>query len=123
MSLPELYLNYHEIRTEKSAYLYSLPAEIFDAHVRTLCKPAPDVQATLRVTFDDGHRTQYDAGFPVLSRHRAPAIFFVTAGFTETTPDYMTWGQLRELAAAGHEIQAHGWVHRFLTHCTDSELE
>jgi len=123
MSLPVLYLNYHEVRPEKSPYLYSLSAEAFDAHLRMLLAPAPDSRAALHVTFDDGHRSQYETAFPVLARHRTSAIFFVTAGFTGTSDDHMSWSQLRELADAGHEIQAHGWQHRFLTHCSDAELD
>ena len=123
MSLPVLYLNYHEVRAEPSPYLYSLPAEEFDAQVRTLLAPPPDSHTQLGITFDDGHRTQFEHAFPVLERHGVPAIFFVTAGFTETGPDYMSWSQLRELTAAGHQVQAHGWVHRFMTHCDDAALD
>jgi peptidoglycan/xylan/chitin deacetylase (PgdA/CDA1 family) len=123
MSLPVLYLNYHEVRAEPSSFLYCLPVEEFDAQVRTLQAPPPGSQARLGVTFDDGHRTQFEQAFPVLTRHGVPAIFFVTAGFTEAGPESMSWNQLRELAAAGHQVQAHGWVHRFMTHCTDEELD
>ncbi len=123
MSLPVLYLNYHEVRAEPSPYLYSLPVGEFDAHVQALLAPPAGSKARLGVTFDDGHRTQFEQALPVLARHGVPAIFFVTAGFTETGPDYMTWNQLREVAAAGHEVQAHGWVHRFMTHCSDAELD
>jgi peptidoglycan/xylan/chitin deacetylase (PgdA/CDA1 family) len=123
MSLPVLYLNYHEVRAEASPHMYCLRAEEFDAHVRALGAPPPGSRAGLGVTFDDGHCTQFEQAFPVLTRHGIPAIFFVTAGFTETRPDYMSWAQLRELAAAGHQVQAHGWMHRFMTHCTDAELD
>jgi peptidoglycan/xylan/chitin deacetylase (PgdA/CDA1 family) len=123
MSLPVLYLNYHEVRDEPSPYRYSLPAKEFDAQVRALASPPEGSLATLGVTFDDGHRTQFEQALPVLAEHGVPAIFFVTAGFTETGPDYMTWSQLRELDAAGHQVQTHGWVHRFMTHCDDKELD
>jgi len=123
MGLPVLYLNYHEIRVEKSPYLYSLPADEFDAHLRLVRAAAVDARAALRITFDDGHRTQYETAFPVLTRHKTSAIFFVTAGFTGVSANHMTWSQLRELADAGHEIQAHGWVHRVLPTCTDAELD
>jgi peptidoglycan/xylan/chitin deacetylase (PgdA/CDA1 family) len=123
MTAPMLYLNYHEIRAEPSSYRYSLPAEDFDAHLRALSAPSPGDRASLGVTFDDGHQTQFKCAFPALTQHGVNAIFFVTAGFTGSEPDYMSWQQLRELAAAGHEIQAHGWLHRFFTHCSDAELE
>src|SRR5262249_53289973 len=32
------------------------------------------------------------------------------------------WDQLKELQAAGHSIQSHGWSHKFLTFCSDAEL-
>jgi peptidoglycan/xylan/chitin deacetylase (PgdA/CDA1 family) len=123
MSLPVLYLNYHEVRAEPANYRYSLPVEEFEAHVRTLQAPPPGGVVRFGITFDDGHRTQFEQAFPVLARHGVPAIFFVTPGFTGREPDYMSWNQLRELAAAGHQVQAHGWVHRFLTHCSDKELD
>lgn len=123
MSLPTLYLNYHEIRAEPWNYLYSLQAEDFDAHLDALAAPPPESRVRLAITFDDGHHTQYENAFPALERHNLKAIFFVTAGFTGTQADYMSPAQLRQLAEAGHDVQAHGWQHRFLTHCTDAELD
>lgn len=123
MSRPTLYLNYHEIRAEPWEYLYSLQLEDFEAHLRAIAGPEPDAVSNLGVTFDDGHRTQYEQAFPALQCHGIQAIFFVTGSFTNTHADYMTSGQLRELADAGHEVQAHGWHHRFLTHCGEAELE
>jgi len=123
MSQPRLYLNYHEVRAEPSPFLYALPVAEFEAHLLALSAPPAGSRTTLGVTFDDGHRTQYEQGFPVLEKHGVHAIFFITVGFTGTEADYMTWPQLRELAAAGHEVQAHGWVHRFLTHATDAALD
>jgi peptidoglycan/xylan/chitin deacetylase (PgdA/CDA1 family) len=122
MSLPGLFLNYHEVRAEHSAYLYSLPVAEFDAHVRLVAAPPPDARSGLGITFDDGHVTQFEQAFPVLERHGVKAIFFVTAGFTECEPDHMTWTQIRELVSAGHEVHAHGWMHRFFTHCSEAEL-
>lgn len=119
---PLLHLNYHEIRPERSPYLYSLSTAEFEEHVRVAAAPGAGVRAKLRITFDDGHRTQFDEAFPVLERSGVKAVFFVTAGFTETEPQYLTWSQLRELADAGHEIQAHGWRHGFLTLASEAEL-
>jgi len=35
----------------------------------------------------------------------------------------MDWSDLQALLAAGHRIGAHGWSHKLLTHCPDSELD
>lgn len=123
MSLPLRYLNYHAVPAEPSPFLYSLPATEFEAHLGLLTAPPAGSRARLGVTFDDGLRTQYEQAFPALEKHGVRAIFFVTAGFTGTEARYMSWPQLRELAAAGHEVQAHGWMHRFLTHCTAKQLD
>lgn len=123
MSSPVLYLNYHEVRAEPSDYLYSLPSAEFAAHMRAVAAPPPDARIRLGVTFDDGHITHFEQAYPILGRAGVKAVFFVTAGFTETEPSYMSWGHLRELAAAGHEIAAHGWLHRFFTHCSGAELD
>jgi peptidoglycan/xylan/chitin deacetylase (PgdA/CDA1 family) len=41
-------------------------------------RPLPPNAAV--VTFDDGYRDNYDAAYPVLRRHRVPAMFYVTTG-------------------------------------------
>jgi peptidoglycan/xylan/chitin deacetylase (PgdA/CDA1 family) len=110
------HLCYHEIGAGESPYLYSLPARTFLEHVAV---------ASARgacVTFDDGHKSQFENGLPALDRHQAKAIFFCTAGWIERDPDAMSWEQLRELARLGHRIAAHGWSHKFLTLCSQEEL-
>lgn len=123
MSLPVLHLNYHEIRAEPWDYLYSLQLTDFEQHLETIGAEDLAARTRLGVTFDDGHRTQYEQAFPALQRAGRRAIFFITGSFTGTHADYMTGAQLRELADAGHEVQAHGWYHRFFTHCNDAQLD
>jgi peptidoglycan/xylan/chitin deacetylase (PgdA/CDA1 family) len=73
-------------------------------------QPLPDRPIIL--TFDDGYRDNYDNAFPLLRQYGFPATFFVLTEVTsQGVPDYMTWDQLREMAAAGMDIECHSRVH------------
>jgi len=115
-------LNYHEISPANSDYLYSLPEHLFAEHVRLIAS-RPANSRPVEITFDDGHVSQYQHGLPALEKYAVKASFFVTVGWVGTASDSLSWAQLRELVALGHEVQAHGWSHKFLTQCSDTELK
>jgi peptidoglycan/xylan/chitin deacetylase (PgdA/CDA1 family) len=121
-----LYLTYHEIGVEPSEYLYSSTRDQLDEHLRVVSEfqQGKGADSLLpRVTFDDGHVSNFVHALPLLEQHTIPAIFFITTNWTGVRPDFMTWAQLRELAARGHQVQSHGWSHELLTLCSDAELE
>jgi peptidoglycan/xylan/chitin deacetylase (PgdA/CDA1 family) len=72
--------------------------------------PLPEKPVVL--TFDDGYRDAYEVVFPLLLEYGFTGTFFVLA-----TPahfeweDYLTWAEMKEMADAGMEIQAHGRDH------------
>ncbi|NLE99585.1 MAG: polysaccharide deacetylase family protein [Anaerolineales bacterium] len=72
--------------------------------------PLPDRPIIL--TFDDGYRDAYEVVFPLLVEFGFSGTFFVLA-----TPahhewnEYLTWSQIKEMADAGMDIQAHGRDH------------
>jgi peptidoglycan/xylan/chitin deacetylase (PgdA/CDA1 family) len=70
---------------------------------------ARTAQTVVSLTFDDGPKTQYSVR-EVLRSHGMRATFFVNSGLTTDDPGAwrMTWTQLRNLAADGNEIAAHG---------------
>jgi len=116
--------SYHLVQ-DGAGYVYSTSGEQLETHLKLLVSLAsslPDFLSAPCLTFDDGHVSQFRYAFPLLQKYGVRAIFFVIAGWMGGRPDYMTWAQLRELTAAGHEVQSHGLTHRFLTRCTDSEL-
>jgi peptidoglycan/xylan/chitin deacetylase (PgdA/CDA1 family) len=72
--------------------------------------PLPDKPVVL--TFDDGYEDNYASALPVLRASGFPATFFVITRFVDDgRPGYMTWDQLREMAAAGMEIGSHALDH------------
>jgi peptidoglycan/xylan/chitin deacetylase (PgdA/CDA1 family) len=85
------------------------------------------------ITFDDGNADNHQFALPLLIEFRIPATFYVTTGYLDRDPAVMgrmallrrttpseieplSWGQLRELAAAGMEIGAHTFSHPNLVH-------
>jgi peptidoglycan/xylan/chitin deacetylase (PgdA/CDA1 family) len=72
--------------------------------------PLPENPVVL--TFDDGYSDAYEVVFPLLLDHGFTGTFFVLATPTHfESPGYMTWAQMREMAEAGMDIQAHGRDH------------
>jgi Polysaccharide deacetylase len=65
------------------------------------------------LTFDDGCSSQYTLR-SMLARHGMHGTFYVNSGRVGL-PGMMTWSQLSELAADGHEIGGHGVDHVKLT--------
>jgi peptidoglycan/xylan/chitin deacetylase (PgdA/CDA1 family) len=119
-------LAYHEVTTSEPSYLYGVSVEEFKHQIRRveeLNSQATPTSASIRVTFDDGHISQFQNAIPVLEAESVKAIFFITAGWTGSRNGYMSWSELSELSALGHDVQAHGWSHALLTHCSSQELD
>src|SRR5690242_8510328 len=117
-------LIYHVV-SDDSPYLYSISRHAMDQHLQLLAGPGRRFcqDGEPCVTFDDGHLSQYESGLPLLERYRMRATFFITPEWTDEKPGYMGWTQLRELVGLGHQVQSHGWSHKFLTQCSLAELE
>ena len=74
------------------------------------------------LTFDDGDASNYAEALPLLLDADARADFFVNPASVGTR-GFLTWAQLREMAALGMSIQSHGYEHRYLTSLPPRELE
>ncbi|MCX7601054.1 MAG: polysaccharide deacetylase family protein [Meiothermus sp.] len=59
------------------------------------------------LTFDDGPSDQTEAILELLQRYACKATFFLTGQRAEERPDLV-----QKIAAAGHQIEAHGYWHR-----------
>ena len=124
-SRPRLCLLYHELLPEGSAYAYAMATAEFARQVELVgrLQAADGGWLVPELTFDDGHVSNVTEALPVLARVGVRAHFFITAGWTGTRAAYMGWPALRELAATGHAIGAHGMTHTLLTHCDGEALE
>lgn len=94
-----------------------------DEAVRSLTAGEPYSSRCVVITFDDGFEDNLVHAVPELARHGFTGCFFVPTAFIERGPTAMTpaadqpmsWGQLAQLLAGGHEIGAHSVTHRRLT--------
>jgi peptidoglycan/xylan/chitin deacetylase (PgdA/CDA1 family) len=116
-------LAYHEIMPE-SSYAYCVSCGSFAEHLSLLSALAwqGGHEFRARITFDDGEQSQFRHALPLLEERGISATYFINPGLVGTEQKFLTWAQLRELRAAGHSVQSHGWSHKFLTLCDDQDL-
>lgn len=84
--------------------------------------PLPDGR-TVVLTFDDGHASNHRHASAILARRGLRAAFFITTDFIGNRAGFCTWAQLRDLAAFGNVIGAHGRSHRFLDDLPSAEAQ
>jgi peptidoglycan/xylan/chitin deacetylase (PgdA/CDA1 family) len=67
------------------------------------------------LTFDDGYSDHYVNAFPLLREFGMTATFFIITDTADHgSPNYMTWAQIDEMAAAGMSIESHTKTHHEL---------
>ena len=66
------------------------------------------------ITFDDGYADNYTTAYPVLKRHGFTATVFMVSSYINGE-GFMSWPQLKELAANGWEIEGHTVNHHYLS--------
>ena len=84
-------------------------------------EPLPE--KAVAITIDDGYRSVYDLGYPILKRHNFKATLFIYTDFIGKSPNALTWEHLRQLAEAGFEVEAHTISHADLTRKRKGESE
>jgi peptidoglycan/xylan/chitin deacetylase (PgdA/CDA1 family) len=120
--LKNLYLLYHELCCEQRSYSYAIDSSVFAEQLDLFARLQTGTGLRPELTFDDGHRSNYDVALPLLCARGMSAHFFITAGWTGVRSAYMGWNELRALHDAGQRIGAHGWSHALLTHCNAAKL-
>jgi peptidoglycan/xylan/chitin deacetylase (PgdA/CDA1 family) len=107
-------LAYHELSRLLERDVYSLPAETFRRHAYLVQKMRGSLNS---MTFDDGHRSQFEIAGPILDDLKIHALFFVTTAWVGLLPSVMLWRAVRELQQVGHVIGSHTHTHPMLTAC------
>lgn len=67
---------------------------------------------TAVITIDDGYKSFYQKGFPLLKEFGFPATLFINTGSVGGS-DYMDWKQLKEVSEGGIEIGNHTHSHDY----------
>jgi peptidoglycan/xylan/chitin deacetylase (PgdA/CDA1 family) len=114
-ALFEQHLAYLQAEGYQSITLYDLLYHL------TQGVPLPDQPVV--ITFDDGYRDNYDNAFPLLQQYGFDATFFVLVEVTnQGEAEYLTWDMMREMHAAGMDIECHARVHEYLPENDDQRL-
>lgn len=95
------------------------PVEVFITAFRG------DRKAAISFTYDDGMLCHYTDVAPELEKRGFRGTFWIIgANMDKNEPDYpwMTWKQVGELAARGHEMSNHSWSHPSLPDLNNNEL-
>lgn len=133
-------LQYHHVSDETPAATSISPA-LFRQHMAHLREAGyavvslPDLAARLRsgeplpdrtvaITFDDGYDSIYQTAFPILKKYGWPFTVFVnTRPIDQGLEQFVSWKQLREMAAAGATVANHSYSHPHLLRRRQGESE
>lgn len=75
----------------------------------------------ISVTFDDGYETNYSVAMPLLHQYGIRTTQYVLTG-TSNDPSYMSWEQIGQFKASGHELACHTVSHADLTTLSQTAL-
>jgi peptidoglycan/xylan/chitin deacetylase (PgdA/CDA1 family) len=85
--------------------------------------PAQFTRGLVSLTFDDGWRSIYTNGLPALTKYGLPSTQYLNSTpIVDGYPDYMTYAQVKEFAAKGHELGWHTRTHADITTLTAAKL-
>ncbi len=122
--MAEIYLNFHGLGTppahvEADERPYWLAPGRFDSILRMIRDS--DASRRVRVTFDDGNRSDVTIALPLLEAYELRGAFFVVTGRIGT-PSYLGAADVVRLRDAGMTIGSHGAAHVSWTSLADAEL-
>jgi len=133
-------LQYHHVSTETPAVTSTSP-EKFKAHIETIItqryqvlplttivdglrkgKKLPD--KTVAITFDDAYKNIYTNAYPILKKYRLPFTVFVATDYiAESSTQFLSWNELREMSMNGAFIANHTASHSHLLRRQQDETQ
>ena len=93
-----------------SGYHSISPAQLYDYLVYNTSLPEKSVM----ITFDDSRVEHSLIAAPLLEKYGFRGVFFIMT-ITYNKKNYMTTGQIAQLARAGHTVGLHSWDHTMVT--------
>jgi peptidoglycan/xylan/chitin deacetylase (PgdA/CDA1 family) len=125
-------------------YFWSLPVDMFEAHLRWLRdngyetltaaevsdimhrrRPVPE--KAVAITFDDGERSVLDHALPLLEKYDMKATLFVVTGQVGRKwkgLDMLSWAELAQLQSSGRvAIESHSHDMHYKVKSADSQME
>lgn len=76
---------------------------------------------TVAITFDDAYVSVYQSAYPLLKKRGWPFTFFVNTDAVGSSPLFVSWAQLREMADNGVAIANHSQFHHHLPRLHNDE--
>jgi len=93
-----------------------IPVIPLSAFVDHLDKKTPLPEHSVVITIDDGYKTAKSIAWPILKRYGFPFTLYVYTHAISRLPTALKWDDLREMQAAGVDIESHSVTHPLLTH-------
>jgi peptidoglycan/xylan/chitin deacetylase (PgdA/CDA1 family) len=76
------------------------------------------------INFDDGYSSVYTLGLPIFDKYDIKTTQYIICGnVKETRNGYMSWSDIHEMYAAGHDIQAHSMSHQHANTLSKIQME
>lgn len=130
-------LCYHRFEKDCNSSL-CMPTHVFEQQIRYLYENGYRVisfgqlldfleyrhslpQKAVIISIDDGYRSVYDVGYPILKKFGFRATLFIYTDFINSCKNALTWKQLAVMKADGFEIGGHTVSHSDLTRQKEGE--
>lgn len=124
-------LLYHHVNNDQTDSRYVVSVAVFTAQmkalrdwgytvipistlVEALTHGGPLPERPVVISFDDGNEDIYQNAFPIMQQFGYPGTFFIVADRL-SSPGFVSTADLKQMAAAGWEIDSHSWSHIDLT--------